>query len=182
MDYFDFLVDEFGKESDRAAVILVASVAEELLQTLLRAHLVPAPSSSDELFDGPNAPLGTFSSRIEMCFRLGLISSKFTRDLHLIRKIRNDFAHNIHGCSFDDARVKSRVLELSKSNGIIQRSPHHFPNPPSTRQSFLEAAAWMIYHLTGIGKEVGTLQPCKEEWGYSFVYAKDAPHILKAKN
>jgi DNA-binding MltR family transcriptional regulator len=170
MDYFDVLHNEFDKESDRAAVILAASVADELLGTLLSAYLVPVSSSNDELFDGANAPLGTFSSRIEMSYRLGLVSVKFARDLHLIRKIRNDFAHNIHGCSFEDARVKSRILEISNSHGIIVRSPHFFKEEVSPRKAFLEAASWMIYHLNRKVKGTLSLPAAKEEWGYAFVY------------
>ncbi len=174
MDYFDVLLAEFGKESDRAAVILAASVTDELLRTLLSAYLVPVTSSNDEVFDGANAPLGTFSSRIEMAYRLGLISVKFTRDLHLIRKIRNDFAHNIHGCSFNDARIKSRILELTRSHGIIGRSPHHFSGEVTPRDAFLEAASWMIFHITKMGKEISSLSTAREEWGYSFVYDNDS--------
>jgi hypothetical protein len=40
MDYFDILHSEFDKESDRAAVILAGSIVDELLKSLLSAHLV----------------------------------------------------------------------------------------------------------------------------------------------
>jgi DNA-binding MltR family transcriptional regulator len=172
MDYFDILRTEFEKETDRAAVILAGSIADELLRTLLAARLVPVTSSCDELFDGANAPLGTFSSRIEMAYRVGQISVKFARDLHLIRKIRNEFAHNIHGCSFEDARVRSRVTELSNSHGIIQRAPYHYPTQPTTRNQFLEAASWMIFHLNREIEETQAFTPCNEEWGYRFVWDK----------
>jgi DNA-binding MltR family transcriptional regulator len=171
MDYFDILHDEFAKESDRAAVILAASVADELLRGLLMARLVAVTSSNDELFDGANAPLGTLSARIEMAYRLGLISVKFARDLHLVRKIRNDFAHNIHGCSFDDVRIKSRVRELSNSHGIISRSPHRFQTEPSTRDAFLQAASWMVFYLNAQIQETTALPTAAEEWGYSFAYS-----------
>jgi DNA-binding MltR family transcriptional regulator len=172
VDYYEILRTEFSKETDRAAVILTGSIADELLRSLLAGRFVPVSSSSDELFDGANAPLGTFSSRIEMAYRLGEISVKFARDLHLIRKIRNEFAHNIHGCSFDDARVRSRITELSNSHGIIQRSPHRYEAPPSTRDQFLEAASWMIFHLNELIKETNALSPRAEEWGYGFSWPK----------
>ena len=111
----DYLISEFGKESDRAAVILVTSLIDETLTDLLRLHLLPSPSASDEIFDGVNAPLGNFSSKINFGFRVGLISAKFARDLHLIRKIRNQFAHNVFGCTFDDGSVKQRIDLINKS-------------------------------------------------------------------
>ncbi|MCX6177777.1 MAG: hypothetical protein NT163_00080 [Chlorobiales bacterium] len=175
MNYCDILHSEFEKETDRASVILTGSIADELLRTLLSARLIPVTSSSDELFDGANAALGTFSSRIEMSYRIGLISVKFARDLHLIRKIRNEFAHNIHGCSFEDARVKSRVTELSNSHGIINRSPHFYQDQITTREQFLVAASWMIFHLNQVITEVHSLSPVPEEFGYQFVH--DPPSI-----
>lgn len=170
MDYFDVLHKEFAKETDRAAVILAASIADELLRTLLVARLVPVSSSSDDLFDGANAPLSTFNSRIEMSYRLGLISVKFSRDLHLVRRIRNDFAHNIHGCSFDDARVRSRVNELNNSHGIFARSPKFARKNEAIRDQFLEAASWMIFHLDKSGSKIEAIGSCEEEWGYSLCH------------
>lgn len=166
MDYYDILHKEFSSETDRAAVIVAASMLDELLRTLLIAKLVPVSSSNDELFDGANAPLGTFSSRIESAYRVGLISVKLARDLHLVRRIRNDFAHNIHGCSFEDTRVRSRVTELDNSNGIFARSPKMAAERTSTREHFLEAVSWMIFHLERYAGKTEPLVACEEEWGY----------------
>jgi DNA-binding MltR family transcriptional regulator len=181
MDYYDALHLEFGKETDRAAVILTASIADELLRTLIAARLVPVSSSNDDLFDGANAPLGTFSARIEAAYRIGLVSVKFARDLHLVRRIRNDFAHNIQGCSFDDAKVKSRIVELNNSHGIITRSPKQFKKPLSVRHQFLEGLSWMIWHLENIIDETESLKPCEEEFGYDYSHDEQEAHALVEK-
>jgi DNA-binding MltR family transcriptional regulator len=177
VDYFSIVHKEFDTESDRAAVIVAASILDELLRSFLVAKLVPVSSSNDELFDGANAPLGTFSSRIEMAFRIGLISVKFARDLHLVRRIRNDFAHNIHGASFEDTRVKQRVSELDNSNGILIRSQHAAAENKTTRSHFLQTVAWMIFHLERSSTGTDAFLPCLEEWGYTYtpddaIYAK----------
>ena len=101
-------------ESDRAAVILSAAFLDSALELLLKAFLVPCAASTDPLFDSVSAPFGDFSGRIEAAYRLGLIEPTFARALHLIRKIRNDFAHNITGCTFADSSVMSRLTELAK--------------------------------------------------------------------
>ncbi len=178
MNYFDAFQNQFKNETDRASVILVASILEELLMNILSAKLVGVTSSNDEFFEGTNAPLGTFNSRIEMAFRIGLISSKFTRDLHLIRKIRNDFAHNINGCTFDDTRVISRINALSNSNGIFKRSEtilkkRNYEKTP--RNEFLESTSWMIWHLEKKIPIVEEISPCGEEWGYSFTHKESEP-------
>src|SRR3989304_4581866 len=95
--WLDHMFNEFDKESDRASVILTAALLENSLEEMVKAMLVPSASAEDPLFDGATAPLGDFSSKIEIALRLGLISDQFARDLHIIRKIRNAFAHNITG-------------------------------------------------------------------------------------
>lgn len=53
-----------------------------------------------------NAPLGTFSSKIEACYALGLIDEFEYQEIGLIRKIRNEFAHSKHGLSFQTEKIK----------------------------------------------------------------------------
>jgi hypothetical protein len=114
---------ELREDSDRSCVIVAAAILEQILGDLLRGCLVPNSSSQDTLFDGPNAPLATFSSRIDFAFRIGLLSHQFARDLHLILRIRNSFAHSIEGCSFENAGVQDQVKELLKSMNLPGRDP-----------------------------------------------------------
>ena len=106
---------EFEKESDRAVVILVTSLIDQELTTLIRLYLLPCPNTKDEIFDSLNGPLNSLSSKILFAHRLGLISSKFARDLNIVRNIRNKFAHDVFGCNFNDGGVKQQVDELKKS-------------------------------------------------------------------
>ncbi len=76
------LKKEFAKETDRGAVILAATLLDIGLDNMLRSNLVPIASANDDLFDGANAPLNNFSSKINLSYRLGLISEKYARDLH----------------------------------------------------------------------------------------------------
>lgn len=149
---FDFIINEFKKESDRAAVILIAAIFDEKLTTLLKATLVPIPTSKDDFFDGVNAPISTFSSKIDLSYRLGLISPQFTRDLHLIRKIRNILAHDIYDCNFENKSIKSRIMELSKSCTMIPFYEHlinvgNKKVEKGVRGVFLFITTLMIVHL-----------------------------------
>jgi DNA-binding MltR family transcriptional regulator len=170
MDAWDVFLNQFAKESDRACVIVTASILDELLRELLVAHFLPTTATDDALFDVPNAPLATFSSRIITAYRLGLISNKFARDLHLVRKIRNDFAHSIQGCEFDDSRVHARVLALSRSNSIVHRSKEAYPEGEKTpaRVQFLESVSWMVFYLQAEAASVRTVDSAMPEWGYNF--------------
>lgn len=108
---FSRFVDEFSGESDRAAVVLGAAKLDMLLYQILDRHFRPSLSSSDELLDG-DSPLSTFSARINIAYRLGLISADFAKSLHAIRKIRNSFAHELSGCSLEHGPQADRLHSL----------------------------------------------------------------------
>lgn len=168
----EFLFEQFDKESDRAAVILVASILDENLQTLLKSYLVPIPSSTDSLFDSATSPLSNFSSKIDASYRLGLISGKFARDLHLIRKIRNSFAHDIYGCNFENGSVRSRISELENSMSkpwmaeipsTVKKTEMKLEGP---RGKFIFISGAMIWCLTDLISEIQELNEAKHEWFY----------------
>lgn len=177
-EFNSLLIKEFSKESDRAAIILVASMFDNALDSLLRNHLIPVSTSEDELFDGPNPPFGTFSAKINIAHRLGLISTNFTRDLHLIRKIRNDFAHNIHGCSLDQPEVGQRISQLCASSKMINELPElrdKFTEGgigKGARGDFLMIVSWMLYHLVSLSEKIKPLKCADLEAHY-------CPDILK---
>lgn len=156
-------MSEFKKESDRASVILVASLIDESLTTVLRSKLIPVPSATDDLFDGATAPLATFSSKIDMSFRLGLISSRLCRDIHIIRKIRNSFAHDIYNCNFENGSVKSRVMELYNTCEVS--SFYHYlvedKNPKieqGTRGIFLFISSAILFTINSLQDKVKPLE------------------------
>lgn len=126
-------------ESPRGAVLTAASILDALLEGLLRAFLAPNPGSK-KLLDGFNAPFGTFSSKIAAAHALGLIPSSDFQDLELIRKIRNEFAHEIH-VSFDSPSVMGLCVKL-------QTMPKWDGDPPRELMSghalFISAAAVLI--------------------------------------
>jgi hypothetical protein len=161
---------EFDEESDRAAIILAAAMLDEALQALLLAKLVPAAGSSDPLFDVANAPLNSFSNKIDFAHRIGVISSRMCRDLHLVRKIRNDFAHRPAGCSLQDQQIKSRIEHLTQSHGIFDRSPTYMKRfgLPDLRHQFLRAVSWMLYFLNSERRRCTAIEERIPEFGYEF--------------
>lgn len=103
--------EEIKGENDRATVILGAAKLDFLLYQLLIKVLLPNTSSRDDLFDG-EAPLSSFSAKIRMAHRLGLIDSDLTRALHLLRKIRNSFAHESSKCTLNSGIQRNQVKEF----------------------------------------------------------------------
>jgi hypothetical protein len=144
-------VDEFKEESDRAAVILGAAKIDSILAQILDRYMLASLSSSDELLDG-DSPLATFSARINTCYRLGLIDPDFAKALHLTRKIRNSFAHEVSGVSLESGahadRINSLLLPLRSLPYFIKFRDLFF-GEQSTSNDFRSCLAMMIARLTG---------------------------------
>jgi len=111
-------------EDERGLVLSVAAFSEDCLGRLLTAHLREGKAASD-LIEGFNAPLGTFSARIKAGYAIGLLSDEQYRDLEFLRKIRNEFAHNWEGCSFEKPNIKDWIAGMSASriNEKVAESP-----------------------------------------------------------
>jgi hypothetical protein len=105
---------EMKEENDRAAVIVGAANVDTLLRKLLEQSLLPPKDRNKDEFLGGDSPLSTFSSKINLCYRLVLIDKEFCRLLHILRKIRNDFAHKIKGCDLNSPPHSDQVNELVK--------------------------------------------------------------------
>jgi len=106
LDYFSGFLKEFQNETDRGAALVGAALLDKQLLELLKSHLLENKEST-ELLEGGSAPLGTFSSRIKACYCLGLLTEQEHRELQLVRKIRNEFAHQTHGLTFQEEKIVS---------------------------------------------------------------------------
>lgn len=99
--YLDDANAENAAGTHRGVVLVWASIVDSLLSKMLKAHLVPLNGEqSDHLF-GQNGPLGSFSSRTKMLHALGIIQRDEMTAIDLMRKIRNDFAHQV-GLTLND--------------------------------------------------------------------------------
>jgi DNA-binding MltR family transcriptional regulator len=135
-----------SSESTRAKVVLSACYLEELLGQLLLVVLAKNTDREDPLFDGPTAPLGNFSAKIEFAYRLAVISKENRTSLHLIRRIRNRFAHSITDCTFSDRKIKSWNEQLHSLNDIASpETRSHFPEGPVG--DFEKSVSWLVYWL-----------------------------------
>jgi hypothetical protein len=91
------------------------------LENLLTLTLLPVDARQNPLFESDRL-LGTFSSKIIFCYRLGIIGADLMRALELIRRIRNDFAHKIEE-SFSSEKQRPRLFELIS---MMRRSKMYF--------------------------------------------------------
>lgn len=102
--------EEYFYENERVTVIVASSRMESLLGKIISGYLLSTPDSEDKLLEGRGA-LSTFSARIRISNRLGLIDDELARTLHLTRKTRNSFAHEVSS-AFEEGEHKNRVQHI----------------------------------------------------------------------
>ena len=108
--------EELRGESDRAAVILGAANFEDWLrETIMLSFVRLSKVLRNRIFEN-YGPLSTFSAKIDLAFALGIFDEKTRKNLHVIRKIRNAFAHSSKAITFDDATLASMCRGLNISN------------------------------------------------------------------
>jgi hypothetical protein len=121
-DFNDFLTT-FQHESDRAAGVLGPAFIDDLLRELLLGRVVDARHADENLL-GANRPLGSFSSRIDVAHAFGLISTADRQDLHLIRKVRNKFAHLSARITFRSAPIAEWCHGFGCVRALFQAMPN----------------------------------------------------------
>jgi hypothetical protein len=151
--YFDLhdMLLEFGKlfsyddDNDRAIAIVGATFLEALLEHILRAFLVDDEKEVGKLFE-PNQPLSTFSGKIALVYSLGLIYEPVYRDLHVVRKIRNEFAHDLYA-SFENDKIKSWCWNLQWHRIAYVSTP---PPEATPRDFFQVGVNQLVTYLHGV--------------------------------
>lgn len=159
--YFSEFLVEFQKESDRGAALVGAALLDARLERILRSHFIEG-KSSNELLDGGNAPLASFSSRIKCCHALGLITGDEKQDIDLIRAIRNAFAHQDHGLNFENAKIKGLCSSL------IPRRPKSIQEKIeySARIRFIDAVIFNSLQLWYRPEHAHQLKCMAHTWPY----------------
>ena len=101
-----------GEQDERAMVLSLATFIEDTLGRLLLAYFRDCKATR-ELVEGFSAPLGTLGSRIKAVYAVGLVTEDQFRDMEILRKIRNQFAHNWEGVSLQRNDIAAMVGQLS---------------------------------------------------------------------
>lgn len=134
-------VEELKAETDRGLPLVGTALIDEKLKETLEAFFIEGKSSNKLINEG-NAPLGTFSSRLEACNALGLIDQYEYSEINLLRKVRNEFAHAKHGISFQSDRIKGFCSTLTSSLPEGENYPLSDP-----RFRFMNAVVCIVLRL-----------------------------------
>jgi len=133
------------KEKDNRSIAIIGGTFLELaLEHILRAYFPEDDKEVNKLFTYNNA-LGNFSSKISMAYSLGLIEKVVKTDLHLVRKVRNEFAHDLYA-SFDNVKISAWCRELKWHKVSFVANP---PESATNRDLYQVGVNRLITHLSG---------------------------------
>lgn len=98
--------DELGRESERATAILAAAWIDHLLERKLAQLLSRGNAKARAQLFAASGPFAAFAAKITAAFCAGWLDADVHHDLQVIRKIRNSFAHQIHGLSMESPPIR----------------------------------------------------------------------------
>lgn len=118
-NWIDGNYEKISTESDRGAILVASSLLEQSLESIIKDKLIGPVEGveKDPLFKGANPPLGTFSAKIEVAYRLKLIDEDQKKTLNTFRSLRNKFAHTVSVSKLLDPSVKDQLI------AAIEHSP-----------------------------------------------------------
>lgn len=123
-DEFTALLQSLKDESDRAVPIVLHSYLDATLQDLMEGQM-SVEELGGALFD-QNGPLSSSYSRIVLGQALSWLTPDVARELNVLRKIRNHFAHNPFADVNEDP-VTSWIGELKGYTPQLDRLRQSFP-------------------------------------------------------
>ncbi|MDB5321342.1 MAG: putative mannitol operon repressor [Phycisphaerales bacterium] len=146
-----------------------AAYVDDLLAGMLRSYLVDDAKLVDALLES-QGPLGTFSSRINLVYALGLIRDDQLADLNTLRKIRNEFAHSHKALSFDvqpicdlcDNLNQIRLMSLLRGQMSAEERDILLDRVKTRRQRFVGNCVHLAVGLMVRGAAIKHREPGRE--------------------
>jgi mannitol operon repressor len=138
-DQLKLLLNNLQRESDRGLALIASANIEKQLSQVLHSFLRET-ATARLLLEGALSPLSSLSAKLAACHALGLIDDFEYREINLIRKIRNKFAHSSEALTYSSLEVSSLCQEL-RSDLPDDGSEHN------NRGKFMNSAIKMSLHL-----------------------------------
>jgi hypothetical protein len=144
---------QLGSETDRGVALVVTSFIDKLLGDALAAFLIENRSAKS-LLTGFNAPLGTLSTKIAAAHAFGLIADDEMRECHILRRVRNEFAHEI-----EVTFAKGSVRDLCDNLALPEAD-----KGSDSKGRYIKASLLLLMHLVTRPAEVAQKRLKFVEW------------------
>ena len=139
------------QETDRGCALLAASYLDTELEHVLVQSLVDDPKVAQDLLRA-SGPLGSFSTRIDLAYLIGLIGPLVHKDLNVLRKVRNEFGHSTQPITFEEPSIASRCREIQQTYLDSHAAPRRrFTSSVLGVMPHLHAARFRAKHISARG-------------------------------
>lgn len=137
-------IDILNGENDRGAVLSSGVFLEESLEKMLKAFLADCSSTKD-LLNGFSTPIGSLGAKAKLSYSLSLLDKDLFLTIEIIRKIRNEFAHDWQGITFDSDKIKF-LLNNCLTHPIL-KSIHYKKETVKPRTQFQNIVSICLFEL-----------------------------------
>ena len=107
--------------SDRATAIVGGAFVEDHLTHVLKRKMIDDEKLIDRIFS-PGRAFGDFGAKIDLGYLIGAYSKQALQELTTIRRVRNDFTHQLELNSFDRDDIRDRCQNLTLSQSKIVKA------------------------------------------------------------
>jgi hypothetical protein len=136
----DAWVDAVDLESDRGWALITGSTAENALEEIISAAMVPLGKPEHTELFGIGGLLASFSAKIKTAFAFGLIDAELRDQFDRVHRIRNAFAHAMTAISFDAPEIQRACIGLLQSKNLSEIDP----------RAVFSNTAWMLWGTSGL--------------------------------
>lgn len=107
------LFQELRDENDRSTIIVGVAFLEYILECTIESKLRQMKNKKDkDLLFSENGLFPSLSTKIFAAYALEIIGDVQRKNCDLLRKIRNEVAHNMNPTSFDSEKIRAQCNEL----------------------------------------------------------------------
>jgi hypothetical protein len=146
----DELENEIRGQSDRAAVLISASILENALEIVLKSLMRRLTRAEHQALFRGEAPLATFAAKTKLAYAFNVFGSATRRDLDTIREIRNAFAHSRIPFGFHTKELATLCEFLHSADLNLEANPPiEFPaeQRKDPKGRYVIACRIIRYHL-----------------------------------
>ena len=152
MQRFVVIFDSLKPESDRGCVLVVSAMVENAIANHISQRLVPPATSDDELIGrSMNCPISSFSAKINLAYRIGIITLEERGIYHQLRELRNRCAHDIEKQDFAANHFKTRTRNIIEKSPALWETikskvaPRLYPGAElSSVEAFVDKIGWRV--------------------------------------
>lgn len=159
------LIEVINNEPDMACVLITGSFLDQCLASLLYRYFIKSNTANNLLSFKGN--LGTYSSRVNLCYCLGLITKGMRQNLDIIGEIRNLFGHTHLMLDFSNQEIKSLCDKLTfpKFHQIVGGNSEELPiNSLDARHRFSTISFLLTNRIILAGLAMSHKEPLGTGW------------------